>query len=146
MQQPQRITPNMPVEAYKTYRISSPLATHWRSATCAEVACPAYENGWRVRVEGLSPELLHAAKTSGRRYSEQHIAEGETWLVFEPGQQCFQVSQHRTPVGRPELYLVRGGDWRGNPTGELREHAHAQDWIEDFGEHQDNLADQMRKG
>jgi hypothetical protein len=141
-----RIAPNMPVEAYKTYRILSPQSTHFRPATCAEADCPHYLNGWRVRVEGLDAALLHAARTSGRHYVEQQIREGETWLVFSAGQSCFQVSQHRVRLDRPELYLVRDGDWRGNPTGRQRAHAGPQDWIDDFGEHQDKLADQMKKG
>lgn len=141
-----RFEPAGPVQAYKTYAIRAPLETHWRPASCAEVDCPHYLHGWRVRVEGLPDELLHAAKTSGRRYSELDVAEGESWLIFEAGQACFQASQHQAPVGRPELYLVRGGDWRGNPTGEVRQHARPEFWLEDFGEHQQRLAEQIEKG
>jgi len=145
VQQPNRITPNMPVEAYKTYRILSPQETHFRPATCAEVDCPHYLSGWSVRVEGLDAALLHAARTSGRRFVERQIREGETWLDFSAGQWCFQVSRHRVRKERPELYVVRDGDWRGNPTGRSKT-LRPQDWIDDFGEHQDNLADQMKKG
>ncbi|PBC71581.1 hypothetical protein BX265_6191 [Streptomyces sp. TLI_235] len=141
-----RIQPAMPAAAYKTYRILAPANTHFRKATCAETNCPHYLNGWQVRVEGLDPVLLHAARNSGRRYVEQHVREGETWLVFEAGQSCFQVSQHRIRLDKPELYLVRGGDWRGNPTGEQRQHASAADWVEDFGEHQQQLSDEHEKG
>jgi hypothetical protein len=145
VQQPNRITPNMSVEAYKTYRILSPQETHLRPATCAEVDCPHYLNGWSVRVEGLDAALLHTARTSGRRYVERQVREGETWLDFSAGQWCFQKSLHRVRKDRPELYVVRDGDWRGNPTGRSRT-LRPQDWIDDFGEHQDNLADQMKKG
>ena len=110
MQDVFRIEPALPAHAMKTYQIYSPISTHYRPATCAEVQCAAYEHGWRTRVEGLDPQLLHTARTSGRKYVEVRAAEGETWLVFEAGQSCFRVSTHRISLDRPEHYLVRGGD------------------------------------
>jgi hypothetical protein len=142
---PFRIEPGMPVGSYKSYTIAQPLDTHFRAATCAEVGCPDYLNGWQVRVEHLDEQLLHTAKTSGRRFRELAIAQGETYLVYEAGQSCFQVSRHRLPLERPELYVVRDGDWRGNPTGVVRQ-ATAQSWTDDFGEHQEQLADRMKQG
>ncbi|TVZ96523.1 hypothetical protein [Streptomyces sp. BK340] len=142
-----RIQPQMGAEAYKTYSIVAPPSTHFRKATCAETDCPDYLNGWRVRVEGLEPEMVHAAKTSGRKYNEVRIAEGETWLYFEAGQPCFRASEHRLRLDRPELYLVRDGDWRGNPRGtKTRMHQRPELWVEDFGEHQQNIADQIERG
>lgn len=134
-------------EQYTTYGISAPLATHWRPATCAQVGCLNYENGWRIRVEGLSAELLHAAKTSGRKFIEQRVAADQTWLVFEAGQPCFQAAQHKLAVGKPELYIVRGGDWRGNPRGiPARLHQRPEDWVEDLHEHTDKLANARKEG
>lgn len=142
-----RIQPLMGADAYKTYEVRSPLSTHFRPATCAEVECPQYVNGWRVRVEALTPDLLHAARNSGRKYVEQSVAEGETWLVFEAGQACFKASQHRTRTDRPPLYLVRDGDWRGNPRHtKARLHQRPGNWVEDFAEHQQKLADEIEKG
>lgn len=145
-----RIEPKMPASAYKTYSIAAPVATHWRKASCAEVDCPRYLNGWRVHVEQLTPELLHTAKTArhpvnGRwvpyRYTEVRVTEGQTYLVFEAGQPCFAAAEHRKRVERPELYVVRDGDWRGNPRGtEARRHERPEHWVEDFAEHQDRLA------
>jgi hypothetical protein len=111
-----RIQPQMGAEAYKTYSIVAPASSHFRPATCAETDCPDYLNGWRVRVEGLPPDMLHAARTSGRKYVEVRIAEGETWLHFEPGQACFRAGEHRVRLDKPELFLVRDGDFRGQPT------------------------------
>ena len=142
-----RIQPLMGAAAYKTYSVVSPLSTHFRPATCAEVGCPHYVNGWRVRVEALTPDLLHAARTSGRKYVEQPVAEGETWLVFEAGQDCFKANQHRTRMDRQPLYVVRDGDWRGNPRGtKARLHQRPDNWVEDFAEHQQKLADEIEKG
>jgi hypothetical protein len=140
-----RVAPALPVHAVKTYQMAQPLATHWRPATCAEVECPNYLNGWRVRVEGLPPQLLHAAAHSGRRHSRLDAGEGETWLVFEAGQPCFAASAHRIPAGRPLRFFERGGDWRGNPRGERRELNQA-DWVDSFANHQDRLAAEIGKG
>ncbi len=142
------IEPRMEPQFYKTYAIQSPLATHWREASCEEVGCDHYLNGWRTRVEGLPPELLHTVRhQSGRKFTELRVTEGETWLVFEAGQDCFQKTKHRLPVGRPELYVVRDGDRRGNPRGTRdRLHQKAEFWQEDFAEHQAGLADAVERG
>lgn len=151
-----RIQPQMGAEAYKTYSIMAPASSHFRPATCAETDCPDYLSGWRVRVEGLPPEMLHDAKTArfplnGRsvpyRYAEVSIAAGETWLHFEAGQPCFRRREHRIRIDKPELFLVQGGDHRGNPRGtKTRMHQRPELWVEDFGEHQQNIADQIERG
>lgn len=139
--------PRMGAEAYRTYSIHAPLSTHFRPAGCEEYGCPDYEKGWQVRVEGLDPALLHAARNSGRKHTELRVAEGETWLVFEAGQPCFQASQHRMRIDKPELFVVRDGDRRGNPRGtKARLHQRAADWQEDFAEHQQGLADAYKEG
>jgi len=144
-----RIEPNMPVTAYKTYRILSPQQTHFRPATCAEAGCTAYLHGWQSTIDEttvLGQQQAHyIRKQSGRSFTEERLPNGLTQFTFEAGQRCF-AGDHQVRLDRPELYLVRGGDWRGNPTGEKRQHANAADWIEDFGEHQQRLADEMRKG
>ena len=141
-----RPDPLLPASAYKTYSIVAPLATHHRPATCAEVDCPNYLNGWQVRVEGLPPELLCDARAHGR-HREVRVAEGETWLVYEAGQPCFKASEHRTRLDQPELFLVRGGDHRGNPRRTpTRRHTRPEHWVEDFAEHQQGLADVAERG
>jgi hypothetical protein len=142
-----RPDPLLPASAYKTYSIVAPLSTHHRPATCAEVDCPPYLNGWRVRVETLTPEDLHLVKNAGRKWVERRVAEGETWLVFEAGQPCFKASEHRTRLDRPELFIVRDGDHRGNPRRTpVRQHVRPGDWVEDFAEHQQGLADAHQEG
>lgn len=142
----QRLMPNLPVAAYQTFQIAMPLETHWRPATCAEVDCEQYLNGWRVRLDYLSEEDRWAIHRSGRRYLRHDVAEGETWLVFEAGQPCFRTSEHRAPLGRPELYVVRDGDWRGNPTGSVYRHKRAEDWRDQFATNQDKIAEAVERG
>lgn len=141
-----RIQPEGKVQDYRTFQITSPLSTHWRKATCQEVDCPHYLNGWRVRVEGLPAEMLHAARTSGRKYAELHVAEDESWLVFEAGQACFRAEQHRKLLDRQEIFIVRDGDWRGNPTGNVRKHTKPEFWIEDMQENNEAVRARIEKG
>ncbi len=141
-----RLDPNLPVGSYKTYEIRVPAATHWRPATCAEVDCPAYLSGWRTRLPRGS-ELVEVLRRSGRRCHEvTGLDDAELEFLFEPGQECFAASTHRVRVDRPELYVVRGGDWRGNPRGDFRQHATADDWVDDFGTHQQQIADAIERG
>lgn len=146
MQRMNRIPPQGRVHDYKTYQIVSPLSTHWEKATCQQVDCPDYLNGWRVKVEGLPPELVHAARSSLRKFSELEISSNEHWLVFEAGQPCFRASEHRRLLDKQELFIVRDGDFRGNPTGNVRRHTSPEFWQEDFAEHQDQLAHRIQQG
>lgn len=146
MQRMNRIPPQGRVQDYKTYQIVSPISTHWRPATCADVDCPEYTRGWKIRIEGLPPEMVHAAKTSGRKYTELDVNESEHWLVFEAGQPCFRAQLHRKILDKQEIFIVRDGDFRGNPTGNVRRHTRPEHWTEDFAEHQDQLARQIQQG
>ncbi|MET8987759.1 hypothetical protein ABZW49_20120 [Nonomuraea wenchangensis] len=143
-----RITPALPVQAFQTYQVVAPPATHWRAATCAEADCPAYLHGWRSVIDertDLGQKQAHyIRRESGRRFAEDRDPAGLTVFAFEAGQRCFAPHQVRT--ARPEVYLVRGGDWRGNPTGQVRRHANAEDWVEDFQEHQGRLAETIERG
>ncbi len=142
-----RIEPAGPASAYKTYSIKAPVSTHFRPATCEEVACPDFLYGWKIHFEGLPQELRDTALKSGRKYTIEHVSEGQTWLVFEPGQRCFHAVKHRTRVERPELFIVRDGDWRGNPRGTApRAHKRAEDWAEDLHEHTDKINDALKEG
>lgn len=146
MQKMNRIPPQGRVQDYKTYQIVAPLSTHWRPATCAEIDCPDYTKGWKLRVEGLSPEMLHAAKTSGRKYTELDVTESEHWLIFEAGQPCFRARTHRKLLGKQEIFIARDGDFRGNPTGNVRRHTKPEFWLEEFQENQENIARRIQQG
>jgi hypothetical protein len=137
--QPYRIDPQLPAHAYKTYEIRSPVATHYRKGTCEEAGCLAHRHGWKTTVDErtlLGQRQAHyIRKQSGRKFTE--VRNELTEFVFEAGQECF--NEHKVSLERPELYVVRGGDWRGNPTGEVRRHT-SDGWVNDFGEHQERIA------
>ena len=142
-----RPAPLMHPSAYKTYSVRAPRSTHFRPASCAEVDCPHYLNGWRVRTDTLDEQMIHTATHSGRKFQRLRVSEYENWIVFEAGQSCFQASNHWTRIDKPELFIVRDGDWRGNPRGtDARKHANPADWLDDFATHQQKLADVQQQG
>ena len=144
MQQINRITPNMPATAYQTFSIASPPDTSVRAA-CEQVGCPNWRNGWQTAVDESTElgqqQAVFIRTRSGRTFREQRTGGGLTVFTFESGQRCF--AEHRT---RPELYAVRDGDWRGNPSGRVRQHSRAEDWVEDCNEQLGRLADAQARG
>lgn len=143
-QQITRLAPVGPARAYKTYQVSTPPSTT-RPATCEEVECSAWANGWTTTLAVSSQgALIHAVRSAGRPFTEATDGTHITF-VFEAGTRCFKAGQHRMQV-RPELYVVRGGDWRGNPTGMKRQHTRPEHWVEDFAEHQDRIITALREG
>lgn len=149
MNQPFRLPPRGPVQAYQTYRIDAPRATHTRAATCAEIDCPHYLNGWATSVlPGSQDEAV--IKASGRRWDDrlsEKTADGFMRYVFPSGQSCFRASAHRVSLERDPIFSVVAGDHRvtGQPPL-LRRHASAEDWRDDFAEHQQGIADAVQRG
>lgn len=148
MPQPFRLDPALPVGAYKTYQVTAPIATHYRPAKCIEVDCQMQANGWVTPVDESTElgamQALYIRNKSGRNYIEdRNHAPGVTAFTFPPGQECF--TQHQVPLERPALYIVRGGDWRGNPTGDVVRRK-PDDWVDDFANHQQQLADKINQG
>lgn len=133
------IQPNAPVTMYKTYQIAMPRQTHFRKATCEEVGCSNYKNGWITRVPSDS-ELEGIVRSSGRKWVTAIKEGAETVFTFAAGTICFQESQHAVPLDRPALFIVKDGDFRGNPTGRHKQHTRPEFWVEDFSEHLDNIA------
>jgi hypothetical protein len=132
---------------YRTYRIYFGQDMLVKNA-CELVDCDAYKYGWWTKVDE-STELgkQQAAYFRNqlpircdRTYKEfQKTAEGLTPFWFEPKQRCF--AEHRT---RPQSYSVRLGDNRAI-LGLVRRHTRAEDWAEDFGEHQQQVAERIKK-
>lgn len=147
-----RPEPVFPVGAYQTFSISAPSATHWRRATCDEVECWAYRNGFTLAIDERTQQgqgqAYYIRKQSGRRFRETRDERGLTIFNFEAGQSCFNADSHRTRIDRPEILVVRPGDWRGNPDGPsaVRRHTRPEHWVEEFAEHQDMLSRLVQRG
>ena len=133
----------------KHWTISTPLATHWKPATCEQVGCIKYRTGWRVRMDTLPAGDQHAVKTSGRHWSEcvidvdpdtgEHYDPPAVYFIFEGGQPCFKASQHKLPVGRPELYLV------GN-RGAVQRYDRSDQWVDDCATETDKIVTIIERG
>lgn len=138
-----RIEPAGPVQAYKTYSITSP-SDRTVVYACEQVECERWARGWvspiDERTELGAQQAAYIRHQSGRTFTESRTAAGLTVFRFASRQRCFE--EHRT---RPEFYVVRHGDWRGN-LGTIRRHTRPPDWVEDFGEHQDRIATQQERG
>lgn len=141
-----RFQPALPVQSMKTYQAKTPLATHFRKATCAEYQCDGYVNGWKSVIDETSQLGMDQADyirtKSGRRCVETKNTSGMTTFTFLAGQSCFRV--HQMPLERPGIFIVRSGDWRGGNVE--RVHSNADDWVDDFRNHTDRIATIVGRG
>lgn len=137
------IKPLMPKHNYKTFALRQPIHTHTRKATCQEVDCEHFHNGWNLPVSGLDAAMLHAVKVTGRKYVEKKIL-SETYLVFEPGQQCFTV--HRVPLERDPFMFIGRGHHSAFVARKPDQVGSTVEWVERFAEHQDNIVREINKG
>lgn len=139
-----RFKPALPSHLYRTYRTSSPIETHYRLATCEEVQCSAYMEGWTYKKVDLGERLLHIVTHAGKRYREQALGD-DIYLVFEPGQACFQASTHRVSLERPSFYYTGRGDYRTFSTRNAQR-LNGEDWADSFANHMDALNSKYQEG
>lgn len=142
-----RPDPILPVQGMETYEIISPVQTHTRPATCAEVDCPAHLNGWITKIDSATElgrkQLNYIRLHSGREFADvTPIGTTVVELLFNAGQECF--AEHRVPLDRPALFLKRGGDWRARTYEPIR--MRSVDWVDDFANHQESIVDRQRRG
>jgi hypothetical protein len=128
---------------YQTYRIAFGSDVVIRDA-CELVRCEAWQFGWQSTFDETTElgkaQAIYVRHHSGREFREQRTQAGLTVFTFPPHQRCF--AEHRTT---PNFFTVRAGDHRAN-YGLIRRHTNGRDWAEDFGEHQQHLADEHQKG
>jgi hypothetical protein len=148
-----RAPAKLPEHSMKTYALSAPIATHRRAASCAEVACERQARGWRTALDVSVPEHAAAANWirlhSGLRFTVEQVGDAVTF-TFPAGQQCFDGlnRRHTAPLEREPFYIVRAGDWRTSwhdrqATARLM---HVADWLDDFANHQQQVADAHSAG
>lgn len=139
-----RIPPVGRVGDYQTFAILRPSDLAERAA-CEEVGCGAYRNGWETGADERTAQgaaiAAYIRTRAGRTFREFKREDGWTIFRFDSGQRCFE--EHLTV---PQIFRVRDGDWRGNPTGRRRDHVRPEDWVEDFGLHQIAVAEQVQHG
>jgi hypothetical protein len=138
-----RVAPRLPVQAMQTHHILAPAATHWRKATCEEIGCLDYHHGWVLPLDGLDEGDIWQARNAGRAYVQQTNEDGKIFLHFEAGQPCFRAMTHRIRVERPELFIVRNGDWRGSDGEQPLRFSGPDAWRDHLGTHLDKINNQF---
>ncbi len=150
-QQPFRLQPAGPASAYQTFEIKTPRGPETeRPATCEEVDCAAWRNGWVTRVPATNAGMIEAVQKSGRTFTETTgIGSAEREFMFAAGTPCFRAATHRLPArpDLPQIFLVRDGDWRGNPRGTApRIHQRPEDWVEHAQEVTESVKQRIERG
>lgn len=140
-----RVPPTGTPTDFRTFGVRSPIETHTRPASCAEVECGAHVHGWRTTVLAGSDDdafLRQAARGEHdghrRHFVEIPQGDGMVQFVFHPGQTCFRVSTHRVDLERPALFLRRDGDWRAHLGGE-RVYDRPDQFVDDLYSHTDSI-------
>lgn len=140
-----RPDPILPVGAMQTYAIIKQPGTHTRAASCGEIGCAAFSTGWKTRVDVSTPlgagQANYIRLHSGRHFTV--VEDGNlVTFSFPAGQKCF--AEHQVSLEREPFYVKHGGDWRGRTSGPLK--MRSIDWVDDFANHQSDLADRKEKG
>lgn len=147
---------------WRTYVLDQKTDRMVRTA-CEQVQCDGWLHGWTSTFDerlncGAEPDKLCAWRAagglpcgrcqaayvrnrSGRTFTEQRAGDGLTVFTFDRHQRCF--AEHKT---RPQLFGIRDGDHRVPRGGRRLLHANGRDWVEDFGLHQQRVADQAQRG
>ena len=104
----------------------TPLAGHWRRATCQEARCRFFCHGWVTTID-LTPQQP-PEQLAERRYASRYLHQsgwdfrvewdGSRELFhFAPGQNCYQVidrgHRHQLPVERDPIFWHRSGPGQG---------------------------------
>lgn len=133
--QPFRIQPALESRAYDTYAIRMPRSTHQRPATCAEVECAAWQNGWKTIVPTAGPQAQYIRAKSGRAFTEDAV-DGISTFFFKPTQQCFGSDKHTVVLERDPVFMKQRGDWR--TSGQMKALEPAR-WLDEFAGNQERL-------
>lgn len=148
-----RPTPALDPRHMMTFQIEAPVSRGrwWRRATCAEVGCAQYLNGWTTTIDERTTlgqaQGRYIRRESGRGFTVARDEQGMTVFTFHPGQRCFQSGDHRVRnLDVPEIHVARGGDWRGNPTGQLVRHSGPGPWLDHLHTTTSAVVDLHNKG
>lgn len=133
-----------PARLFKGYAIEAPMSRVFRErATCEQVDCADYRNGWMVRAELLDARAWAEIKAKGYSWQRMDVAAGEQYIAFPAGQPCFAAATHTRLIRNP--LFVEHGSAKWGRVG--RGYTHTADtWVDSFAEHQDKLAAQVARG
>jgi hypothetical protein len=139
-----RPAPKMPSGSYSTYRIASPVSTHYRPAVCPEIDCKAHREGWFYYWDDLTEELQYLYTHAGKRWEYKEI-NGSKAIWFPPGQLCFQIKSHVYSLERPEFHYVGRGDFRTFRTRTAQK-CKPEEWQDRMASNLDELKTAFERG
>lgn len=139
---------------YVTYELLQPVGTHRRAATCEEAGCRPHHDGWSTSlIPGSTDEALILATCRGEvdgirrpQPTPTRTPEGFNRYVVPAGTPCFKARTHTVLLDRPAFGIRRDGNKLGVGSDQLYQHSNLDEWVEDFGDHQQGLADEAAKG
>jgi hypothetical protein len=140
-----RADAKLPVHTMQTFGITAPKSTHYRKASCREVDCTNYKNGWRTTIDVADSlgrrQAAYIREHSGRSFS---VSQSGTRIAFtfRPGQSCF--AEHKVPLERDPIHFIRGGDWREHTSRPVV--MKRDDWLDKFANHQQQIHDRIKEG
>lgn len=115
----------------------------WRTATCAEVGCGQWREGWVTTVDESTQlgreQGDYVRHHSGRRYRERRTETGWTAFEFHPGQTCFAAARHMIQADEPGFGFLVPGDHRAT-TGPVKAYDRLDQMVDDFRTHTDRIA------
>lgn len=140
------------LDTHRTFSAVMPAATHFEPATCEQVQCQRWAEGFAVLIDTSTQEgrdrydwiKAHPGGRSWYRSQEGDVAR----LDYPPGNQCYE--QHRRMLDKPALLLVRrGAHTQRGVVDRLpveRQHVSGANFMEDLREHTTTVLDIQRKG
>lgn len=145
----------VPLHLKKGYVLLAPLATHWRPATCEEVRCRAFTDGFEIVLPdspGRVERIAYLRADRSRVSTEWRRPDGAVVFRFPPGTRPFagatEHENHRVRIDRPEICAVK--DRLTDPASQWVVHdgpnGGADNWVDDFAGHQDKLFTAAQKG
>lgn len=116
---------------------------YWRQATCEEVDCEQWRQGWVTAVDESTDlgrrQADYIRYHSRRAFRVVTTPAGWTAFEFPAGQTCFSVGKHRVSAEREPLYVAQAGDWRGT-AGRARVYDRGDQFADDLHTHTDKIA------
>jgi len=112
------------------YQITWNKDTHFRRATCEEVDCTQFLNGWVTNVIIGSPQDQYIRQDKSRKSVAVKVDEANIEYYYESGQQCFRT--HSVKIDRAPFFTV---NQPGKETGRLhRANIDFDEWTDRFNE------------
>ena len=114
-----KVNRGVPGVDHRGRRTYTPRPGYWRSATCKDIKCAEYENGWVSTIPQAQVQMLtdiYEMRNKGIwEFTEERVAglnEGEILIrfTFPPGLTCFRHlngTGHQVPVERDPLFYHR---------------------------------------